>query len=90
MDPKRLQELSDVWDLQAQHGFWQDQCMILPPGLKYDDTEILIEGHTDSSGSDELNQTLSDKRATSVKSYLSTPSSQNLSMPGVDPPNGAQ
>ncbi len=39
---------------------------------KYDDTEILIEGHTDNSGSDELNQTLSVNRASSVKSYLSS------------------
>ena len=38
---------------------------------KYDDTEILIEGHTDASGSDELNQNLSIMRAKSVKSYAS-------------------
>jgi len=37
---------------------------------KYDDTNILIEGHTDSSGSEELNQDLSEKRASSVYSYL--------------------
>lgn len=38
---------------------------------KYNDTEILIEGHTDASGSDELNQNLSVMRAKSVKSYAS-------------------
>ena len=30
---------------------------------KYEDTDILIEGHTDSSGSEDYNQTLSEKRA---------------------------
>src|SRR5271157_197873 len=35
------------------------------PGLKLD-----IEGHTDSTGSDELNQKLSDQRAGSVRKYL--------------------
>lgn len=37
---------------------------------KYPDTEILVEGHTDSSGSDEHNQELSEKRATSVRNML--------------------
>lgn len=37
---------------------------------KYDDTNILIEGHTDSSGSEEYNQELSEKRANSVYTYL--------------------
>lgn len=37
---------------------------------KYEDTEVLIEGHTDSSGSDELNMQLSEDRARSVKTFL--------------------
>ena len=37
---------------------------------EYDGTEILIEGHTDASGSEEYNQSLSEKRAKSVKDYL--------------------
>ncbi|MCA9753779.1 MAG: OmpA family protein [Gemmatimonadetes bacterium] len=37
---------------------------------KYPDTEILIEGHTDSDGTDAHNQTLSESRASSVKGYL--------------------
>ena len=37
---------------------------------KYEDTNILIEGHTDSTGEDSYNQTLSEKRAGSVASYL--------------------
>jgi len=37
---------------------------------KYDDTDVLIEGHTDSDGSNEYNYSLSERRAKSVKSYL--------------------
>lgn len=37
---------------------------------KYEDTEILIEGHTDSQGSEEYNQKLSERRAASVSSNL--------------------
>lgn len=37
---------------------------------KYDDTDVLVLGHTDSTGSDEHNQTLSEQRARSVRSYL--------------------
>ncbi len=36
----------------------------------YPDTNIEIQGHTDSSGSEQYNQTLSEKRASSVSSYL--------------------
>ena len=37
---------------------------------KYDDTNILIEGHTDITGTREYNMTLSDKRAESVADFL--------------------
>ncbi|MCD4812088.1 OmpA family protein [bacterium] len=37
---------------------------------KYPDTNILIEGHTDSDGSEEYNQTLSEKRANAVSNKL--------------------
>jgi outer membrane protein OmpA-like peptidoglycan-associated protein len=37
---------------------------------KYDDTNILIEGHTDITGTREYNMTLSDKRAESVAEYI--------------------
>ena len=40
--------------------------------IKYDDTDILIEGHTDASGADEHNMTLSKQRAESVSGYLIT------------------
>jgi outer membrane protein OmpA-like peptidoglycan-associated protein len=39
---------------------------------KYPDTNILIEGHTDSSGSDAVNQPLSEKRAVAVSKYLAS------------------
>lgn len=37
---------------------------------KYEDTDILLEGHTDASGSDEYNLELSNKRAESVSNFL--------------------
>lgn len=37
---------------------------------KYEDTNVLIEGHTDNTGTDEYNMTLSKKRAASVQEYL--------------------
>ncbi|SFT02172.1 Outer membrane protein OmpA [Zhouia amylolytica] len=37
---------------------------------EYDDTNILVEGHTDSSGADSYNMSLSKKRANSVVNYL--------------------
>jgi outer membrane protein OmpA-like peptidoglycan-associated protein len=37
---------------------------------KYPDTNILIEGHTDSSGSEEHNLALSERRARAVQTYL--------------------
>ncbi len=37
---------------------------------RYPDTDILIDGHTDNVGSEQTNQTLSEKRAASVADYL--------------------
>lgn len=45
---------------------------------KYEDTDILIEGHTDSDGSDDHNLGLSERRAGSVRTYLSA---QGISVP---------
>ncbi len=39
---------------------------------KYPDTNILIEGHTDDTGSDDHNMTLSKDRAQSVSFYMAT------------------
>jgi outer membrane protein OmpA-like peptidoglycan-associated protein len=44
---------------------------------KYPDTNLTVQGHTDSSGSDAYNQTLSEKRAGSVADYLK--------LQGIDP-----
>ena len=38
--------------------------------VKYEDTDILLEGHTDATGSEEYNLELSRKRAQSVANYL--------------------
>ncbi|AWG21050.1 cell envelope biogenesis protein OmpA [Flavobacterium faecale] len=37
---------------------------------EYPNTDFMIEGHTDSDGSNALNQTLSENRAAAVRSYL--------------------
>lgn len=39
---------------------------------KYPDTNIEVIGHTDSKGTDDYNQSLSERRATAVTSYLRT------------------
>jgi len=44
---------------------------------KYPDTNVLIEGHTDSTGTHEHNQTLSERRAKSVAAYLAQQSVQS-------------
>ncbi|MEJ7646313.1 MAG: OmpA family protein [Chryseolinea sp.] len=44
---------------------------------KYNDTNVLIEGHTDSRGEDAYNQTLSEKRAKQVEDFLATQQVQN-------------
>ncbi len=43
---------------------------------KYEDTDVLIEGHTDDTGSEDYNLQLSQRRASTVSSYLAT---QNVS-----------
>jgi outer membrane protein OmpA-like peptidoglycan-associated protein len=37
---------------------------------KYDDTNVMVEGHTDATGSDQYNMDLSVRRASSVGTYL--------------------
>jgi outer membrane protein OmpA-like peptidoglycan-associated protein len=53
--------------------------------LAYPDLKLQIEGYTDSIGSDEYNQTLSEKRAEAVRDYLvsSSVSINNVSAQGM-------
>ncbi len=46
----------------------------------FDKPSVIIEGHTDSTGSDEVNQHLSQKRAESVREYLTA----NRTLPAED------
>jgi outer membrane protein OmpA-like peptidoglycan-associated protein len=39
---------------------------------EFEQTVVEVAGHTDSTGSDAYNQSLSERRATSVSSYLSS------------------
>lgn len=38
--------------------------------IEYPDTDVMVYGHTDSTGSDAINQPLSENRAAAVKAYL--------------------
>jgi outer membrane protein OmpA-like peptidoglycan-associated protein len=38
--------------------------------VEYPDTSLVVEGHTDSTGSDQTNQVLSEQRASAVRSFL--------------------
>ena len=62
--------LFDVDSYQIK-GATRDNLNQLAATLKkYDDTEILIEGHTDNTGTDDHNQKLSESRAKAVSSHL--------------------
>ncbi len=45
---------------------------LAPTLIKYDDTDVLVLGHTDNVGALDYNETLSEKRAASVKTNLVT------------------
>ncbi len=49
-----------------------DRVSALMNGKEFNDYNFLIEGHTDSKGSDAYNLNLSDKRAASVVNYLTS------------------
>jgi outer membrane protein OmpA-like peptidoglycan-associated protein len=48
--------------------------------LAYPDLRIAVEGHTDSVGGDDMNQTLSEQRANSVRDYLAQENVPTTSM----------
>jgi len=51
-------------------GLYNELDRIAQIMIKYPQTSILVEGHTDSTGSETYNQQLSERRATNVKNLL--------------------
>ena len=51
-------------------GLYTEMDRIAQIMIKYPQTSILVEGHTDSTGSESYNQQLSERRANSVKNLL--------------------
>ena len=51
-------------------GGYEEIRRVAPVLIKYKETILQVEGHTDSRGSEEYNQLLSEKRALAVKSAL--------------------
>ena len=62
--------LFDLDSYQLQQATKSNLDQLAKTLNKYEDTDILIEGHTDSSGEDNYNQTLSERRASEVEHYL--------------------
>ncbi len=57
---------------QLQPAAQTDIAQLSETLKKYPDTNVLIEGHTDNTGSRELNQRLSEQRAQSVADYAAS------------------
>ena len=57
---------------ELQSGARTEIAQLAETLKKYPDTNILIEGHTDNTGTREINQPLSERRAQSVADYLSS------------------
>lgn len=62
----------DVGSFALRPSAQQDVVRLAAILTEYHKTNILIAGHTDSSGSEELNQQLSERRAAAVKNLLVT------------------
>ncbi|MFO7983892.1 MAG: OmpA family protein [Desulfuromonadales bacterium] len=60
----------DIGSFALQPSAQQDIARMAEILKKYDKTTVLVAGHTDSSGSEEFNQTLSERRANAVKNIL--------------------
>ncbi|WP_026236501.1 OmpA family protein [Pontibacter roseus] len=61
--------LFDVNSAELRSAAQTDIRQLAETLKKYEDTNVIIEGHTDNTGSRELNQRLSERRAESVASY---------------------
>lgn len=84
---KGIQFDSGKWDIKSEFYPALDEIFIVlknTPELK-----VNIEGHTDSSGSPELNQTLSENRAKAIMEYLINKGidAKRLSAKGFGPSN---
>lgn len=55
---------------EIKDGFKSTMDKIAKVVVQYGKTELQVVGHTDNTGSNEANQILSEKRASSVQSYL--------------------
>jgi outer membrane protein OmpA-like peptidoglycan-associated protein len=64
--------LFPVGSAEISPGYKQDLTAAATVMQKYPDTNILIEGHTDNTGTDAVNQPLSERRATAVSKYLAS------------------
>lgn len=64
--------LFDVDKANLKDGYKSELAELSTILNKYADTNILLAGHTDSTGSDEYNLGLSERRAQSVSGYLVT------------------
>ncbi len=64
--------LFDVDKANLKDGYKSELAELSTILNKYADTNILLAGHTDSTGSDEYNLELSERRAQSVSGYLVT------------------
>jgi len=58
----------DMWDIRSEAE--QTLKNVAQVINQYQGTAVLVEGHTDSKGSDSYNQELSQKRADSIKDWL--------------------
>ena len=60
----------DTNSTTVRPGLYNEIDRIAQVMVQYPETQILVQGHTDSTGSEVYNQTLSERRAESVKSLL--------------------
>jgi len=66
--PGNVTFVTDAADINS--GFYSTLNSVAKVLNKYDNSTVMVSGHTDSTGSDEYNLDLSRRRAQSVASYL--------------------